>query len=272
MVSTRRHNAQPIQDKREKLPKSMLGERFVTTYDPVKALEVVEQLAEGLTLNKICQGVPGMPSARTFKRWVVNNPDLAKAYASAIVVSASSLEEEALDTARLIAMSPKDGTHVRAAEVKITQLRWSAERRDASKFGQRNQINLRVPVQIITSLNLGDQGDSIPAESIYTLDLTPTATLVEEKPIPPTHGSHKGPRKKVLTPRSPGIAGNPFYKIAQGISHETTDVRPEGNQQGQRLLSGPRDEGLHQPRPEAAPLQQETLHPGEVTEGGREDK
>lgn len=223
MVSTRRRDQQPLQDRKQHLPKIAVGDRFLTTYDPSKALEIVEKLAEGLTLNAICTGIPGMPAVRTFRRWVVNNADLAKAYSAAITLSAQSLEEEALDTARQIAHKPMDGTHVRAAEVKLGQLRWSAERRDAAKYGTKTQLNLKVPVQIITSLNLNDKGDTLPAESIYTLDLTArTTALVDERPIVP-EGRSVGPRKRVLTPRIP----NPFQKA---LTNEDAHVRPEGNQ------------------------------------------
>lgn len=225
MMAVARRPAQPKQDKEQNLPRVVVGDRFVTQYNPVKALEIVERLADGETLNKICRGQPGFPAPTTFKRWVSNNPDLAKALKAAIVMSAQSFEEEALDTARAIAKNPVDGTAVRAAEVKIKQLQWSAERRDASMFGQRNQINLKVPVQIITTLNLGE-GDALPADSIYTLDLTPTLPpLVEEKPVRvggvPGRPSPRGPMKRVLTPR------NPFYETR---SHEDAPIRPKGSE------------------------------------------
>lgn len=225
MISTNRRPSQPKQDRDNNLPKVVVGDRFLTQYDPVKALEIVERLADGETLNKICRGKAGFPAPTTFKRWVSNNPDLAKALKAAIVMSAQSFEEEALDTARAIASNPVDGATVRAAEVKIKQLQWSAERRDATMFGQRNQINLKVPVQIITTLNLGE-GDSLPADSIYTLDLTPTLPpLVEEQPVRiggvPGRPSPRGPRKQVLTPR------NPFYETR---SHEDAPIRTESSE------------------------------------------
>jgi hypothetical protein len=235
-----RRQQQPPQDKG--LPKAVLGDRFVTTYDPSKALEIVERIAGGETLNAICKGVPGMPSPTTFKRWAVNNPDLAHAYTQALIISATALEEEALDTARAIALLPKDGTHVRAAEVKLGQLRWSAERRDPSKYGQKSQINVRVPVQIITPLDLGGGGGPTSAD-IYTIDVTPKP-LLEEKPPTPELPDRTGPRKKVLTPR------NPFYtyKDTNGKSKAvSTRVRPASDQPSDR--GGPEGPGAAELHP-----------------------
>lgn len=264
MALPQRKDARPQQDKEQNLPRVVVGDRFITQYDPVKALSIVERLADGETLNKICRGVAGMPAPTTFKRWVVNNPDLAKALSAAIVMSAQSLEEEALDTARAIAAKPVDGSHVRGAEVKIKQLQWSAERRDASKFGQRNQINLKVPVQIITTLNLGE-GDSLPAESIYTLDLTPTSPqLVEERPVrvggPLGKPSPRGPQKRVLTPRNPFYETRPHGKDAV----VRTESSKPGDQEGQRRDGSPGQ--LDRPIPQQNPSQQEVSAPedGEV--------
>lgn len=232
----------PKQD--QGLPTVDLGGKYVTQYNPQIALRIVERLAEGETLNFICKGKPGMPHPTTFKRWMVNQPELAKAYETALRVSASALEEEALDTARAIAALPKDGTHVRAAEVKLAQLRWSAERRDPSKFGQRTQVNIKVPVTIVTPLDLGGSvGPSIP--DIYTIDARPMTTVSEiegkvllpEKPV-----GHK-PQKRVLVPADGSAPPTtPFSKLMRGI--DDGNVRKESRGSGGEGLPRPRDDGI----------------------------
>lgn len=248
---------QPRQD-RDVLPRVGLGTRFVTKYDPEKALRIIERVAEGETLNAICRGQPGMPHPTTFRRWMVNYPDLAKAYEVAIRISASSLEEEALDEARKIKASPKDGTHVRAAEVLIQQLRWSAERRDAAKFGQKAAVNIRVPVQIVTpiDLNLASGGESIP--DIYTIDAkvlkspeqaakeTDGGVIVKERPLIP--GKHY----------------NPFAKITNA-ERESEAIRTESSR------SGDREEHLR-PGDTGPNLPSSTEGPAYGTEGSRTEQ
>jgi len=168
----------PKKDKEAGLPSVRSGGRFVTQYDPAIALEIIEKVAQGETIRKVCEGDIRFPHPVTFKRWVVNNPQLAKALDVAHKVSALSLEEEALDTAREIKLKQRDGTQVRAYEVLLQQLRWSAERRDPAKYGTRAPISIRVPIQINTSLDLGKQDDGeIDGASIYTISASHSASV-----------------------------------------------------------------------------------------------
>lgn len=161
----------PKQDKDANLPAERIGSRFVTTYQPEIALQIVERVAEGETVNQICAKGTGMPHPTTFKRWIVNHPDLARAMDAARKLSAQAIEEEALDAARLIGKAQKDGTHVRAIEVMLNQLRWSMERRDPAQFGTKAPVNIRVPIQINTTLEMGkDEGSVIDGKSIYTIE------------------------------------------------------------------------------------------------------
>jgi hypothetical protein len=161
----------PKQDKDANLPAERIGNRFVTTYQPEIALQIVEKVAEGQTINKICEKGSGMPHPTTFKRWIVNHPELARAMDAARKLSAQSIEEEALDAAREIKKSQRDGTHVRAVEVLLQQLRWSMERRDPAQFGTKAPVNIRVPIQINTTLEMGkDEGSIIEGKSIYTIE------------------------------------------------------------------------------------------------------
>ena len=160
----------PKQDKELLLAKERVGGRFVTTYDPAMALRILERVAQGETINKICEKGSGFCHPVTFKRWVVNNADLAKALNAARQLSAMSLEEEALDAAREIKSKQRDGTQVRAFEVLLQQLRWSAERRDPASFGTKAPISIKVPITINTTLALGQQGPSADeAKNIYNI-------------------------------------------------------------------------------------------------------
>lgn len=130
------------------------------TYDPKIAEQILFMIADGKTLREI-EKLDGMPTKSTVQRWIMKYPELTQAWKAAREMSAASLEEEALDMARdLHGDKTKEftGTRIRAWEVAMNQFRWSAAHRDPSQFGQTAQPNIVVPVQIITSLDIGQGG------------------------------------------------------------------------------------------------------------------
>lgn len=136
--------------------------QFLSTYNPELALGIVERIAEGETLSAICVKGSGMPSRQTFHRWVVRYPELSRAYSAARELSAHSLEEEALDTARQLKGPDRKKltpTEVRALDVAMNQLRWSASRRNPKVYSERGAISITVPIQINTSMDLGAGGN-----------------------------------------------------------------------------------------------------------------
>lgn len=197
----------PQQDRDIGTTVAVIGGRRVTAYNEKLAFDILDQIAEGKTLNDICTIENGMPHRRTFRRWVVLHPPLAKAYREALLISASSLEEEALDIARTIRKNPGTSTDIRAAEVALNQFRWSATRRDPAKYGERGLINIAVPIQINTGLNLGEGAKAnSETSSVYDIKASvPQEIVIEEDEIKLITSKSKryGPRKRVLTPRVP---------------------------------------------------------------------
>lgn len=178
----------PRVQKRKLAPRAPSGGKFITLYNPQVALEMVERVSAGETISGMCSEEGSkFPSRQTFNNWVVKYPDLARAYHAARELSATSFEEEAIDLARYIKNNPESSTMVRAYEVAMNQLRWSAARRDPGKFGDKTNVSIRVPVQINTVLDLG--GTSGPTltqgqdPNIYTLQARVEQVLEEgEKP------------------------------------------------------------------------------------------
>lgn len=138
-----------------------------------------------------------------------------------------SLEERALALANELEHGEQNHVKTRALDVAMQQYRWSAARRDPAKFGDKVATHVRVPIQINTTLNLGEDiaGDSTPDHpNVYTLE----AEVVDEREVTqedmdkplvtPKHnpGQFKpGPRKQVLTPRTP-TKRLTFKQIARG--------------------------------------------------------
>ncbi len=178
---TQRRKDMPSAERRERF-----GSRSITKYSPELALTICEAVAEGKTLVEICKGT-GMPHRASFARWVMLYKDVAISYQAARELSAQSLEEEALGLARSLS-GPNSYTtvKVRALDIAMQQLRWSATRRDPSKYGQKAKETITVPIQINTTLDLG--GDNRDGQGIYTITaqvVTPTGKDVLTPPKDP---------------------------------------------------------------------------------------
>lgn len=189
----------PVQDRKLKLPRTHIGKRFLTKYDPSLALVILERIAEGELLKDICTIENGMPAKSTFLKWVAREPELRNAYMAARELSALSFEEEAIAAARELQGSPGTAQKVGAYNAAINQLRWSASRRDPKNYGDKGLAAVVVPIQINTSLDMGT-GQKVEAEmpDIYTLEVIPPEPPPKAKP----HG-RVGPRKQVLAPKVP---------------------------------------------------------------------
>lgn len=145
------------------------------TYSPEVALKICELVASGETIMDI-GGRDDMPSRQTIHRWLSVYPKFFDAMERAKEVSAWSFEEEALGMARVLKNANDfTGTKVQAYNIAMQQLRWSASRRDKARYGQQATVgNTTVPIQINTTLNLGQEGQPAPsdiAQSVYTVEV-----------------------------------------------------------------------------------------------------
>lgn len=226
----------PQQDRDLGLPVISVKGRKYTKYDPNVALDIVERLAEGELLSDICarNAVPRTVARSTFLRWVSTVPELSKAYAAAQRISALALEEKALSFA--VEMKDKPGTpqRVSAGNAYLSQLRWSAARRDPTKYSDKGNTTVVVPVNISTSLDLGNATGKVDVEvpDMYNLKIEDAefeevqeeqkeitkeqlSTLLRtDEPVKGTShqpllqyqrkvADNTGPRKRVLRPRNP---------------------------------------------------------------------
>jgi hypothetical protein len=197
--------AYPGQDKRLGLIREQVGARTITKYDPGLALQICELISEGFTLSEICADREHFPHKATFNRWCVNNPDLRKAYLGAREISAFALEDQALNMAREIVEDPGSSQRVRAFDIAMNQLRWSAAKRNPREYGEKSQTNVVVPIQINTGLDLGQGGAQAGTpgdENIYTVSAkveVPVVEIIEPQP------DDKGlvPRRPVGHPKGP---------------------------------------------------------------------
>jgi hypothetical protein len=172
------------------LPEEKIGNSRVAHFSEELGLAICERISKGETLRHICKD-PGYPSPTTVHRWVLLHQDFATAYKMAREMSSYSLEDEALDNARLIRAIPGDSSRVRAFDIAINQLRWSAGRRNPSVYSDRASVNITVPIQINTSLDLDAgpvkslPGDTSDPNSVFTIEaMLPTEEPIDAQIIP----------------------------------------------------------------------------------------
>lgn len=177
--------ATPVQDReigliRSEDPKT--GERF-SKYDPAIAMQIVERVAAGDTLKKITVRHGGFPHISTVRRWLAQYPEFKKAYDAARELSSYAMEEEALDHARSVALSPGNSERIRAGQLLIDQLRWSASRRNPKDFSDKGQLSMIVPINITTSLDMG-ASNVAQAQDVYKLSFPGKVEEAEFTEVP----------------------------------------------------------------------------------------
>lgn len=213
------------------MPDNPIERRLPVKYSPEVALTLCERLAEGKSLVQICE-MPDMPSRNTVYKWLTVYPKFFDAYERAREVSAQSLEDEAIEMARTLTnQNDFTGTKVQAYNIAMQQLRWSAAHRDRNRYGERAANTTVVPVQINTTLNLGQDG--IPAtdneKSIYTVEFNVTAPV----PLAGTSATNDGPNILDLTAENGDNPPLPF-----GLPEtESNDLHPKSKGGGK---PGPR--------------------------------
>jgi len=157
------------------MPQNVIDKKLRVTYTPEVALKICELVAAGETILDIGER-DDMPSRQTIHRWLSVYPKFFDAMERAKEVSAWSFEEEALGMARKLKdANDFTGTKVQAYNIAMQQLRWSASRRDKARYGQQATAgDTIVPIQINTTLNLGQEGQPAPsdiAQSVYTVEV-----------------------------------------------------------------------------------------------------
>ncbi len=175
----------PIPSQVRALAKRTAG-RPPSVFRPELATAIIERVAEGETLSAICKG-DGMPTPTTFRRWTLARREVWEAFQAARELKADSLFDEALDMARSIKKKPGGPQNVRAHDVAMSHLRWAAGKLNPQKYSDRSQISFTVPIQINTTLDLGQGAGHTEENSVYDL----TATVVETPPPEEPKGKGK---------------------------------------------------------------------------------
>lgn len=160
------------------------------------AFAMIEQIALGRSLDEAAS-LPGLPSKDQFLVWVMRTPNLAYAVEQARKISAFAMEDEALARLRALAdaRTPPSPGSLKAADLLVDQLRWSATKRNPAIYSDRAAVAVTVPIQINTSLDLGRQRLDGTAEhpNIYELKAEHMVEVPKEpgEPPPPVHDDRR---------------------------------------------------------------------------------
>lgn len=201
-----------------------VGGKELQAYQAEVAMALIERIAQGDTMQEALDALkaareeaggdgPTIPTRVTIYRWLTLYPAMKRAYDAAKELSAVSLEEKALDLARKLS-GPHNYTAVQVSAFRaaMEQFRWSAERRDPTHYGTKQQVAVTVPVQINTTLDLGNApthgGRSGPDFSdVYTVEVT--------VPEEPSEGTGQPPEPSSPLDLPPSIPHTPLVPVVR---------------------------------------------------------
>ena len=100
-----------------------------TSYTPELADRICEQLADGLSMRKICEA-DDMPAKRTIFNWLRTNEEFLHQYERAKEESADSMTDEMLDIA-----DGQEGGEVQRDRLRVDTRKWVASKLKPKKYG-----------------------------------------------------------------------------------------------------------------------------------------
>lgn len=161
-------------------------------FNPDLADKILDEVSAGPTLAEVCKK-PGYPHPKTFRRWVREDEDLFTRWQVAQEMRSHSLFDESVDLARsLIYRSLKgedmDGgraasqNQIRAVQTAVETLKDAAAKLNPRDYGQRKVGDVVVPIQIITNMNMGQDGKAIDGTTSSVYEITVPAIQVTDVP------------------------------------------------------------------------------------------
>jgi hypothetical protein len=127
-----------------------------------RVLAICDRVANGAKITELLgpNRPEGWPTWKTFAGWQAEFPAVRDMYRTARELSAQALEDKALGIAEGLVQTGAEytGVFVQGAGKAMEQFRWSAERRSPGDFGTKATQQTVVPIQINTTLDLGQPG------------------------------------------------------------------------------------------------------------------
>lgn len=128
-------------------------------YDEELAYQIVEMIADGISLKRICE-LDGMPRKASFYRWMDSKQDLRDKYARAKDDAADALADDIEDIANAVLKGVYDPA---AARVAVDAKKWIASKLKPKKYGDK--------------LDLTSDGKALPQPLLGGVTIEPTKSI-----------------------------------------------------------------------------------------------
>lgn len=147
-------------------------------FNPDLMNKIFDQVSEGPSLKEVCKA-QGMPAPRTVYRWLRDDEELWARWQVVKELRSHSLFDHALDLAQRLAdtvekpnSAPINQTNVRAVMVAIETFKDAAGKLNPHDYGQRRAGQVVVPIQIVTNMNMGQDGKPAAEEGTSIYEIT----------------------------------------------------------------------------------------------------
>lgn len=141
---------------------------------PQESDQLFEGIVLGRTLHQLEEAL-GIKAERLLSL-IRRDEGASLGFKEAREVSAFVIEDEVTEKLRDNAAAPASAVQNNALKLWADHMHWVAERRNAAIYSGKAPVNVSVPIQIVTSLDLGQQKS---IEGVYEL----TANSITEVPI-----------------------------------------------------------------------------------------
>lgn len=182
--------------KKQRLPRTRMGGRFVNAFDKDLLARICWEVAEGKSLTEVMKSSKHCISLKTLWEWMDKFPEAAEMMAKARLLSSFSFEDKGVDAAlELLEGKVTDPAKVRAYDVAMNQLRWTAGKRNPKVFSDKIPPQITMGIQINTPLDLGE-GHGKEIQGVYTIEATVNQED-QDVELPKTPFSNKGPAPRL---------------------------------------------------------------------------
>lgn len=134
-------------------PKKKIGRP--TKYSNELADKIFEKISVGRSVHKICQE-DGMPSRRTFYRWLAENEDFRHNYQESLVFRQDYHFDEMLEIADSV---EEDNVKIQKAKLMIDTRKWVLSRMNPKKYGDKIddvEANEEEPTPVTVKIEVRD--------------------------------------------------------------------------------------------------------------------
>ena len=163
--------------------RTKMGGRYVYTFDRDLMSRICWDVASGKSLKQAMEDSKHSISYKTVFQWMDKFPEAAEMMAKARLLSSFSLEDRGVaEATMLLDKENLDSAKVRAVDVALNQLRWTAGKRNPQVFSDKLPPRITMGISITTPLDLGSGEGHAEIPNVYTIEMEEQDVEVSEAP------------------------------------------------------------------------------------------